>query len=42
MAEGQKIFGLPATYGGLRVSSYFHVFPHDHLLNFTLYGDMKG
>jgi hypothetical protein len=42
MAEGQKIFGLPATYGGLRISSYFHVFPHDHLLNFTLYGEYEG
>jgi hypothetical protein len=38
MMEGQKIFGYPATYGGLRVNSYFRVFPHDHLLNFTLYG----
>jgi hypothetical protein len=42
MAEGQKIFGLPTTYGGLRVSSYFRVFPHDHLLNFTLYGEYEG
>jgi hypothetical protein len=42
MAEGQKIFGLPATYGGLRINSYFKVFPHDHLLNFTLYGEYEG
>jgi hypothetical protein len=42
MAEGQKIFGLPATYGGLRINSYFRVFPHDHLLNFTLYGEYEG
>ena len=42
MAEGQNIFGLPATYGGLRISSYFRVFPHDHLLNFTLYGEYEG
>jgi hypothetical protein len=42
MAEGQKIFGLPVTYGGLRVNSYFRVFPHDHLLNFTLYGEYEG
>jgi hypothetical protein len=42
MAEGQKIFGLPTTYGGLRINSYFRVFPHDHLLNFTLYGEYEG
>jgi hypothetical protein len=38
MMEGQKIFGLPATYGGLRVNSYLRVFPHDHLL----YGEYEG
>jgi hypothetical protein len=42
MAEGQKIFGLPATYGGFRINSYFRLFPHDHLLNFTLYGEYEG
>ena len=42
MFEGQKIFGLPATYGGLRVNSSFRVFPHDHLLNFTVYGEYEG
>jgi hypothetical protein len=42
MAEGQKIFGLPATYGGLRIGSYFRVFPNDHLLNFTVYGEYEG
>jgi hypothetical protein len=42
MMEGQKISGLPATYGGLRVSSYVRVFPHDSLLNFTLYGEYEG
>ena len=42
MAEGQKIFGLPTTYGGIRVSSYFKVIPKDHLLNFTLYGEYEG
>jgi hypothetical protein len=42
MAEGQKIFGLPTTYGGLRINSYFRVLPHDHLLNFTLYGEYEG
>ena len=42
MAEGQKISGLPTTYGGVRINSYFRVFPHDHLLNFTLYGEYEG
>src|ERR1017187_5294242 len=42
MTEGQKIFGLPTTYGGMRINSYFRVFPHDHLLNFTLYGEYEG
>jgi hypothetical protein len=42
MAEGQKIFGLPTTYGGLRVNSYLRVLPDDHLLNFTLYGEYEG
>jgi hypothetical protein len=42
MAEGQKISGLPTTYGGFRINSYFRVFPHDHLLNFTLYGEYEG
>jgi hypothetical protein len=42
MTEGQKIFGLPTTYGGIRVSSYFKVLPKDHLLNFTLYGEYEG
>lgn len=42
MLEGQKIFGLPLTYGGLRINSYFRVFPHDDLLHFTLYGEYEG
>jgi hypothetical protein len=42
MAEGQKIPGLPATYGGLRFNAYFRVFPDDHFLNFTLYGEYEG
>ena len=41
MVEGQKISGLPTTYGGLRFNSYVRVFPHDHLLNFTLYGEYE-
>ena len=41
MAEGQKIPGLPATYGGLRFNAYFRVFPDDHFLNFTLYGEYE-
>ena len=41
MAEGQKISGLPVTYGGLRYNTYFRVFPDDHFLNFTLYGEYE-
>jgi len=41
MLEGQHILGLPATYGGLRINSYFRVFPHDHILNFTVYGEYE-
>ena len=41
MAEGQKIQGLPATFGGVRIGSYLRVFPHDRLLNFTLYGEFE-
>ena len=42
MAEGQKINGLPATYGGLRFNTYVRLVPHDHVLNFTLYGEYEG
>ncbi len=42
MVEGQRISGSPVTYGGLRVNSSFRVFPHDHLLNFTVYGEYEG
>ena len=42
MAEGQKIPELPATYGGLRFNAYYRVFPKDHFLNFTLYGEYEG
>jgi hypothetical protein len=42
MAEEQKIFGLPTTFGGLRFNTYFRLIPHDHLLNFTLYGEYEG
>ena len=41
MAEGQKIAGLPATYGGMRYSAYFHVFRDDRWLNLTLYGEYE-
>ncbi len=41
MAEGQKIFGLPTTYGGVRVNTYLRVFPRDRLLNFTVYGEYE-
>ena len=42
MAEEQNIFGLPTTFGGLRFNTYFRLIPHDHLLNFTLYGEYEG
>jgi hypothetical protein len=42
MTEVQKILGSPTTYGGMRINSLFRVFPHDHLLNFTLYGEYEG
>jgi len=42
MVEGQKISGLPATYGGVRFNAYFRVFPDDHFLNFTLYGEYEA
>jgi len=41
MAEGQKIAGLPATYGGMRYSMYFQLFRDDWLLNLTLYGEYE-
>ena len=41
MAEGQKIDGLPATYGGMRFNAYFHLFRDDRLLNLTLYGEYE-
>ena len=41
MAEEQKISGSPITFGGLRFNTYFHLLPHDHLLNFTLYGEYE-
>jgi len=42
MVEGQKIVGLPATYGGVRVGSYLRLFPHERLLNVTAYGEYEG
>ena len=41
MVEGQKIEGMPVTYAGERINTYFKVFPHDHLLNLTLYGEYE-
>jgi hypothetical protein len=41
MAEGQKISGLPVTYGGMRFSTYFHLFQNDQWLNLTLYGEYE-
>ena len=42
MAEGQKIDGLPATYGGMRFNAYFHLFRDDRFLNLTLYGEYEN
>src|ERR1035437_3372127 len=41
MIEGQKIAGLPVTYGGMRISTYFHLFYDDRWLNLTLYGEYE-
>lgn len=41
MAEGQKISGMPATYGGVRFNTYIHPFRDDRLLNLTLYGEYE-
>ncbi len=41
MVEGQKIAGLPVTYGGARVNTYFHLFADDRWLNLTLYGEYE-
>ena len=42
MAEGEKIPGMPAAYGGFRLNTYLRLFPEDHFLNFTLYGEYEG
>ena len=41
MAEGQKISGMPTTYGGLRFNTYVHPFRDDRFLNLTLYGEYE-
>ncbi len=41
MAEGQKIGGQPATFGGMRYATYYHLFRDDRLLNVTLYGEFE-
>jgi len=41
MAEGQKISGMPATYGGARLNTYFHPFRDDRFLNLTIYGEYE-
>jgi hypothetical protein len=41
MVEGQKITGLPVTYGGMRFGTYFHLLRKDRLLNLTLYGEYE-
>ena len=41
MAEGQKIAGMDAAYGGMRIGTYFHLFRDERLLNLTLYGEYE-
>ncbi len=41
MAEGQRISGMPATYGGQRLNTYLHLFRDDRWLNLTLYGEYE-
>jgi hypothetical protein len=41
MVEGQKISGMPATYGGMRFNTYIHPFRDDRFLNVTLYGEYE-
>ncbi len=41
MIEGQKISGMPATYGGMRLNTYIHPFRDDRLLNLTVYGEYE-
>lgn len=41
MAEGQRISGMPATYGGMRLNTYLHLFRDDRFLNLTLYGEYE-
>jgi len=41
MGEGQKIAGMPVTYGGFRASTYLHLLQDDRLLNLTLYGEYE-
>ncbi len=41
MAEGEKIPGMPAAFGGMRYNAYFRVLPDDHFLNFTVYGEYE-
>ncbi len=41
MAEGEKIPGKSAAFGGMRYNAYFRLLPNDHFLNFTLYGEYE-
>lgn len=41
MAEGQKISGMPVTYGGMRLNTFLHLFRDDRWLNLTLYGEYE-
>ncbi len=41
MAEGEKVGGLAATFGGVRFNTYLRLLPHDRLLNVTVYGEYE-
>ncbi|WP_291125194.1 hypothetical protein [Flavobacterium sp. UBA6031] len=41
MTEGQKIAGMDAAYGGIRIGTYFHLLRDERLLNLTLYGEYE-
>lgn len=41
MAEGQKIPGLPVTFGGIRINSYYRFFRRDRPLQLALYGEFE-
>ncbi|MCX6243174.1 MAG: hypothetical protein NTU98_00585 [Bacteroidetes bacterium] len=41
MAEGRKIVGKNVTCGGMRLTTYFHLFRNEPLLTLTLYAEYE-